>query len=85
MALSQANESDISAMRRGRLAVRENTLSDPSLMTESDDMAALDELGRRCVIEVDGEIVAFATGWKSAASGRCLLIQTMKAAATAKH
>src|SRR5687768_2414780 len=52
-------------MHRIRLAVRENVLSDPNRITESDYLAALDELGRTWVIEVNGEIAAFATGYKS--------------------
>jgi GNAT superfamily N-acetyltransferase len=52
-------------MHRVRLAVRENTLSDPNRITESDYLAALDELGRTWVVEVSGEIAAFATGYKS--------------------
>lgn len=52
-------------MHRVRLAVRENTLSDPNRITVSDYVAALDELGRTWVIEVNGEIVAFATGYVS--------------------
>ena len=45
-------------MQRVRLAVRENALSDPSRVTESDYLAALEELGRTWVAETDGEIVA---------------------------
>ena len=52
-------------MHRIRLAVRENTLSDPHRITESDYLAALDELGRTWVVEVDGEVVGFATGYKN--------------------
>ncbi len=51
-------------MHRVRLAVRENVLSDPNRITESDYLAALDELGRTWVVEVNGEIAAFATGYK---------------------
>ncbi len=65
MALRQANQSDIPAMHRVRLAVRENALSDPNRITESDYLAALDELGRTWVVEADGEVAAFATGYKS--------------------
>lgn len=65
MALRQAGRPDIQAMHRIRLAVRENKLSDPNRITESDYVAALEELGRTWVVEVHGEIVAFATGYKS--------------------
>ena len=52
-------------MHRVRLAVRENALSDPNRITESDYLAALEALGRTWVVEVNGEIAAFATGYKS--------------------
>lgn len=52
-------------MHRVRLAVRENVLSDPNRITESDYLAALDALGSTWVVEANGEIVAFATGYKS--------------------
>jgi GNAT superfamily N-acetyltransferase len=52
-------------MQRVRLAVRENTLSDPSRITVADYIAALEDLGRTWVVESDGEIVAFATGYKA--------------------
>lgn len=65
MELRQANKLDIPAMHRVRLSVRENALSDPNRITESDYLAALDELGRTWVVEANGEIVAFATGYKT--------------------
>lgn len=52
-------------MHRVRLAVRENTLSSPDRISEADYVAALAQLGRTWVIATDGEIVAFATGYKS--------------------
>ena len=52
-------------MQRVRLAVRENVLSDPSRITEADYIAALDELGRTWVVEAAGQIIAFATGYKT--------------------
>jgi len=63
--LRQAIQGDIPAMQRVRLAVRENTLSDPRRITVADYIAALEELGRTWVIESDGEIAAFATGYKA--------------------
>lgn len=48
-----------------RLAVRENRLSDPARITEADYVAALAELGRTWVVEQEGEIVAFATAYRS--------------------
>ena len=50
-------------MQRVRLAVRENTLSDATRITEADYVAALERLGRTWVVESDGEIVAFASGY----------------------
>lgn len=52
-------------MHRVRMSVHENALSDPNRITASDYLAALDHLGRTWVVEADGEIVAFATGYKS--------------------
>jgi len=63
--LRQATKADIPGMHRVRLAVRENVLSNPARITEADYAAALDELGRTWVVEADGEIVAFASGYKA--------------------
>ena len=52
-------------MQRVRVAVRENVLSDPGRVTQADYLAALDELGCTWVIETEGEIAAFATGYRS--------------------
>jgi GNAT superfamily N-acetyltransferase len=49
-------------MHRVRLAVRENMLSSPSVISESDYIAFIEVKGRGWVIEVDGEVVAFAVG-----------------------
>ena len=65
MTLRQAAQSDISDMHRVRLAVRENVLSNPNRITEADYIDALAELGRTWVIEANGQIVAFATGYKA--------------------
>jgi GNAT superfamily N-acetyltransferase len=51
-------------MHRVRLAVRENKLSNPNRITEADYIAALEELGRKWVIEAEAEIAAFATAYK---------------------
>lgn len=51
-------------MHRVRLAVRENALSDPNRITEADYLAALEELGRTWVVEADGDVAAFATGYR---------------------
>jgi len=63
MTLRLARRADIPAMHRVRLAVRENRLSDPARITEADYVAAMEGLGRSWVVEVDGEVVAFAAGY----------------------
>lgn len=63
--LRQATRSDIPAMQRVRMSVRENVLTDPSRITEADYIGALEQLGRSWVVEADNQIVAFATGYKS--------------------
>lgn len=64
MKLRRATRADIPGMRHVRAAVRENMLSDPTRITEADYIAALDDLGCGWVVEIDGEIVAFASGYK---------------------
>ena len=63
MSLRLANRSDIPGLHRVRLAVRENTLSDPTRITEADYIAAMEELGRTWVIEAAGDVIAFASGY----------------------
>ena len=65
MRLREAKKYDISGMRRVRYAVLENALSDPNLIPESDYIDALEDLGRSWVIESDGEIVGFASGYSN--------------------
>lgn len=65
MTVRQANQSDIPAMHRVRLSVRENALSTPGRITESDYLSALGALGRSWVVDADGEIAALATGYSS--------------------
>jgi len=60
LALRRATAADIPAMSRIRLAVRENTLSDPGRITEEMYRDYLDALGRGWVAELAGEIVGFA-------------------------
>jgi GNAT superfamily N-acetyltransferase len=62
MNLRQATRADIRQMHRVRLAVRENMLSSPDRISESDYIALIEVKGRGWVIEADGEVVAFAVG-----------------------
>lgn len=59
MILRQALLSDIPAMHRVRLAVRENRLSPVTYIGESDYVQAIARQGRGWVVEADGGIVAF--------------------------
>ena len=61
--LRPAVRPDIPALQRVRLAVRENRLSDPTRISETDYVAAMEELGRTWVIEEGGDVVAFASGY----------------------
>jgi GNAT superfamily N-acetyltransferase len=65
MSLRLANRADIPGMHRVRLAVRENSLSNPDRITESDYIAAMEVLGRTWVIEDGDAVVAFASGYYS--------------------
>jgi GNAT superfamily N-acetyltransferase len=57
--LRRATRADIPAMSRIRLAVTENTLSDPSRITPAMYEDFLERCGRGWVIDHAGEIVAF--------------------------
>lgn len=63
MILREANESDVTGMRRVRASVRENIQTNPARVTESDYIALIRRLGRTWIVESDGEIVAFASGY----------------------
>ncbi len=65
MRLRLAKRSDIPGMHRVRLAVRENRLSDPARITEADYVAAMEDRGRTWVIEAEGVVVAFASGYRA--------------------
>ena len=58
-ALRRATIADIPAMSRIRLAVRENTLSDPARITVQMYLDYLDTRGRAWVAELGGEIIGF--------------------------
>ena len=59
-----AGESDIPGMTVVRLAVNENTLSDPTWLTRQMWLDALEESGNACtwVCEIDDRIVGFSCG-----------------------
>lgn len=59
--LRQAVRADVPAIHRVRMSVRENKLVS-TVITEADTIHAIEVLGRGWVVEVDGEIVAFAIG-----------------------
>jgi len=59
--LREASRSDIQAMHRIRLSVRENQLTS-SVVTEADYAPFIEEYGRGWVAEQDGTVVGFAIG-----------------------
>ncbi len=59
--LRQAHRTEIPAMHRVRLAVRENKLT-TSVVIEEDYVSAIEETGRGWVAEIAGSIVGFAVG-----------------------
>jgi GNAT superfamily N-acetyltransferase len=60
MPVRVATVADIDAMHRVRLAVRENVLSNPVVVTRRHYRQALEHNGRGWVFEKNGEIVGFA-------------------------
>ncbi|OGO75806.1 MAG: hypothetical protein A2203_06995 [Chromatiales bacterium RIFOXYA1_FULL_46_5] len=62
--IREATAKDIYAMHKVRLAVRENTLSRPDRITEQDYLDAQDKLGKTWLIEIEQQVVAFATGYR---------------------
>ncbi len=60
--LRQAHRGDISGMHRVRIAVRENRLSSPDRISEADYALEIELPGRGWIIELGGEIIAFAIG-----------------------
>jgi GNAT superfamily N-acetyltransferase len=61
--LRQACGADVPAMHRVRLAVTENRLRS-TVITEADYLPAIENTGRGWVVEIDGQVVAFAIGNK---------------------
>ena len=62
MNFREALLTDIPHMMAVRLAVKENALSDPALITPEDYSAYLSERGKGWVCEMDGKLVGFAIG-----------------------
>jgi GNAT superfamily N-acetyltransferase len=59
--IRQARPSDVAAMHRVRLSVRENRLTSVAL-SERDYVIAIEDTGRGWVVELQGRIVSFAVG-----------------------
>lgn len=59
--LRQAVAADIPGMHRVRMTVQENRLGS-TVVTEADYAPAIEKTGRGWVVEIDGEVVAFAVG-----------------------
>jgi GNAT superfamily N-acetyltransferase len=70
----KANSHDIPAMSKIRLAVSENTLSDPSRITQQMYEDYLELLGRGWVAEIDGTVAGFCYANKTNASIWALFI-----------
>lgn len=60
MIFREAVIQDIPQIQEVRNSVKENTLSDPSLVTDSDCIEFLTQRGKGWVCEIDGKIVGFA-------------------------
>ena len=62
MEIREALLTDIPQMSSVRLAVKENALSNPALVTEQDYVDYLSQRGKGWVCEIDGKLVGFAVG-----------------------
>lgn len=60
MTIRQATINDIQQIQAVRNAVKENTLSDPGLVTDEDCATFITTQGKGWVCEMDGKIVGFA-------------------------
>ena len=60
MGLREANTEDIKQIQKVRNAVKENTLSNPDLVTDEDCAAFLTVRGKGWVYEIENDIVGFA-------------------------
>ena len=71
----RATTADIREMMEIRLAVKENTLSDPSIITYQMCEDYLEQLGRGWCCEVDGKILGFSYAAKADASIWALFVR----------
>ncbi|AEV97335.1 GNAT family N-acetyltransferase [Niastella koreensis] len=62
MNFREASVSDIPQLSKVRLAVKENALSNPALVTEQDYVDYLSKRGKGWVCELDNHVVGFAIG-----------------------
>jgi GNAT superfamily N-acetyltransferase len=62
MEFREAQITDIPQMSAVRLAVKENALSNPAVVTQQDYVDYLSSRGKGWVCEVDGQVVGFAIG-----------------------
>lgn len=60
MIIREAHSDDIRQMQRVRNSVKENTLSDPALVTDADFEEFINHRGKGWVCEIEGKIVGFA-------------------------
>lgn len=59
MKIREANNSDIAQIQIIRNAVKENTLSDPNLVTDEDCRTFITERGKGWVCEIENQIIGF--------------------------
>ena len=62
MNFREASLSDIPQLSKVRLAVKENALNNPALITEQDYVDYLSKRGKGWVCELDNDVVGFAIG-----------------------
>ena len=60
MLIREARPADIPQIQMVRNSVKENTLSDPGLVTDDDCLRFITEIGKGWVCEINGEVVGFA-------------------------
>lgn len=72
--IRKAKVSDVKAINHLRLQVRENTLSDPGLVTEDMTREAITRLGRGWVFEENDEILGFSIALEESQSVWALFV-----------